>query len=131
MLKRLGPSAVTAREADPDLLFPQKLEFNAPAHGVWNIVHVGMLLPEAHQIYVCAINCMRGVALTAAEMNLTRRFSCVVLKEEDLIEGTVEDVTLEGIRDVLRKLRDHGGLPPAVIVFPAAPQGHLRSPAPM
>ena len=118
MLKRLGPSAVTAREADPDLLFPQKLEFNAPAHGVWNIVHVGMLLPEAHQIYVCAINCMRGVALTAAEMNLTRRFSCVVLKEEDLIEGTVEDVTLEGIRDVLRKLRDHGGLPPAVIVFP-------------
>ena len=118
MLKRLGPSAVTAGAADGDLLFPQKLEFNAPAHGVWNIVHVGMLVPEAHQIYVCAINCMRGVALTAAEMGLSHRFSCVVLKEEDLIEGTVEDVTLEGIRDVLRKLRAHGGLPPCVIVFP-------------
>ncbi len=25
------------------------------AHGVWNIVHVGMLVPQAHQI-VCGVN---------------------------------------------------------------------------
>ncbi len=36
------------------------LEFNSPAHGNWNIVHTGMLLPESIQIYVCADNCMRG-----------------------------------------------------------------------
>lgn len=46
-----------------------------PAHGNWNIVHTGMLLPEAIQIYVCADNCMRGVVLTAAEMNAADRFS--------------------------------------------------------
>lgn len=117
MLKRLGPSVVEAGEATPTL-FPSKLEFNAPVHGTWNIVHIGMLVPEAHQIYVCAINCMRGVALTAAEMGAQDRFSCVVLKEEDLTRGSVEQITLDGIRDVLRKLEEHGKLPPCVIVFP-------------
>ena len=99
-------------------LFPSKLEFNPPAHGAWNIVHVGMLVPEAHQIYVCAINCMRGVVLTAAEMGLSDRFSCVVLKEEDITRGTVEEVTLTGIADVLHKLEARGGLPPCAMVFP-------------
>ena len=118
MLKRLGPSVVKAREVTTPALFDSKLEFNPPVHGVWNIVHVGMLVPEAHQIYVCAVNCMRGVVLTAAEMGASHRFSCVVLKEGDIVRGTVEQVTLEGIDDVLRKLEAHGSLPPCVIVFP-------------
>lgn len=118
MLKRLGPSIVKAKGASSDALFPSKLEFNPPAHGVWNIVHVGMLVPEAHQIYVCPINCMRGVVLTAAEMGMRGRFSCVILKEEDIVRGTVEEVTLTGIADVLRKMEAHGSLPPCVIVFP-------------
>ena len=118
MLKRLGPSAVSAGEATSAALFPSGLEFNAPVHGTWNIVHIGMLVPEAHQIYVCALNCMRGVVLTAAEMGAQDRFSCVVLKEEDITRGTVEQVTFEGIRDVLRKLEAAGKLPPCVIVFP-------------
>ena len=59
------------------------LEFNSPAHGNWNIVHTGMLLPESIQIYVCADNCMRGVVLTAAEMNAADRFSFVIVEEED------------------------------------------------
>ena len=115
MLTRLGPSAVTAGEAEAAELFPSKLEFNPPAHGMWNIVHIGMLVPEAHQVYVCAVNCMRGVVLTAAEMGASDRFSCVILKEEDIIRGAVEEVTLRGIADVLRKL---DRLPPCVIVFP-------------
>lgn len=115
MLKRLGPSALTAGETTSTALFPSKLEFNAPVHGTWNIVHIGMLVPEAHQIYVCALNCMRGVVLTAAEMGTLDRFSCVVLKEEDITRGTVEQITLDGIRDVLHKLPK---LPPCVIVFP-------------
>lgn len=118
MLKRLGPSVVTAGEVSSLAPFPSKLEFNPPAHGVWNIVHVGMLVPEAHQIYVCAINCMRGVVLTAAEMGASDRFSCVLLKEEDITRGTVEEVTLQGIVDVLRRLEVRDGLPPCVIVFP-------------
>ena len=90
------------------------LEFNSPAHGNWNIVHTGMLLPEAIQIYVCADNCMRGVVLTAAEMNAADRFSLVIVEEEDLLNGNLEDVTIEGVTDVLKKRGDH---PKAVLLF--------------
>lgn len=118
MLKRLGPSVRRAGDVSSDKLFPSKLEFNPPAHGTWNIVHIGMLVPEAHQIYVCPVNCMRGVVLTAHEMGAQDRFSCVILKEEDVTRGTVEQVTLDGIRDVLHKLEARGKLPPCVMVFP-------------
>lgn len=120
MLKRVGEEPnrrnyqVPIGKTDGMKLFSHHPEFNPPAHGVWNIVHVGMLVPEAHQIYVCGVNCMRGVVLTAAEMGQSRRFSMVLLEEEDLIQGTVEDVTLEGVASVLEKLPK---LPPVVMVF--------------
>ena len=120
MLKRVGAEPnrrnyqVPIGKTDGMKLFSHHPEFNPPAHGVWNIVHVGMLVPEAHQIYVCGVNCMRGVVLTAAEMGQSRRFSMVLLEEEDLIQGTVEDVTLEGVASVLEKLPK---LPPVVMVF--------------
>lgn len=101
-------------QAEEKQLFSPGLEFNPPAHGVWNIVHVGMTVPEAHQIYVCAINCMRGVILTAAEMNASDRFSFVILEEADLLAGTVEDATIDGTIQVLKKLPV---LPKAVLLF--------------
>ena len=118
MLRRIGRSVIEAGDTTSPALFPAKLEFNPPVHEPWNIVHIGMLVPEAHQVYVCAVNCMRGVVLTAAEMGARERFSCVVLKEEDITRGTVEEVTLEGITDAMRKLETRGSLPPCVIVFP-------------
>lgn len=95
-------------------LFTHSLEFNPPAHGVWNIVHVGMLIPQAHQIYVCGVNCMRGVVLTAAEMGAQDRFHMVLLEERDLTFGSVERVTIDGIAAVLDGL---AALPPVVMVF--------------
>lgn len=120
MLRRLSHPQASAEEVlDANgAPFASTLEFNPPAHGTPNIVHIGMGVPEAHQIYVCATNCMRGVVLTAQEMGAEDRFSCVVLKEEDITRGTVEEITLEGISDVLTKLEAHGTLPPCVIVFP-------------
>lgn len=55
--------------------FKAGLEFNAPVHGSWNIVHIGMQVPQSHQIYICADNCMRGVIMTAAEMDMLDRIS--------------------------------------------------------
>lgn len=105
---------IPAREATA-ALFPQKLEFNPPVHENWNIVHIGMLLPEAHQIYICGYNCMRGVVLTAAEMGAQERFSSVILYEDDVVDGTLWEATRDGIADALRKLPK---LPPCVIIFP-------------
>lgn len=94
--------------------FADTLEFSTPVHGTWNIVHTGMLIPETHQIYICSPNCMRGVVLTAAEMNTLDRFSQVVIEEKDVLTGSIEKLTAEGVSDCLQKLPR---LPRAVLVF--------------
>lgn len=120
MLKRVGDrefpgkTEVFIKEAFFPVPFQPGLEFNSPAHGNWNIVHTGMLVPEAQQIYVCADNCMRGVVLTAAEMNAADRFSFVIVEEKDLLGGNLEDVTIEGVTDVLKRLDKK---PKAVLLF--------------
>ena len=120
MLKRVGDrefpgkTEVFIKEASFPVPFQPGLEFNSPAHGNWNIGHTGMLVPEAQQIYVCADNCMRGVVLTAAEMNAADRFSFVIVEEKDLLGGNLEDVTIEGVTDVLKRLDKK---PKAVLLF--------------
>ncbi|MBP5654546.1 MAG: nitrogenase [Clostridiales bacterium] len=107
--------AVRIKDAAYPNPFKPGLEFNAPVHGSWNIVHIGMQVPEAHQIYICADNCMRGVIMTAAEMDMLDRISGVVLEEHEMVSEDITTVTLEGIRELLGKFDK---LPPAVIVFP-------------
>ncbi len=120
MLKRVGnrelsgKTEIFIKEASFPVPFQPGLEFNSPAHGNWNIVHTGMLVPEARQIYVCADNCMRGVVLTAAEMNAADRFSFVIVEEKDLLGGNLEDVTIEGVTDILNRLDEK---PKAVLLF--------------
>ena len=122
MIRVAGPgrvvpesAAVPIAEAAFPAPFKGQLEFNPPVHGTWNIVHIGMAIPGAHQVYVCGINCMRGVVLTAAEMGARDRFSCVILKDEDILKGNVEQVTIEGILDVVAGLPRK---PSCVLVFP-------------
>lgn len=98
--------------------FPHTLEYSPAARGTWNIVHTGMLVPEAHQIYICAAGCLRGVILTAAEMgdSYRRRFHTLELHERDLYATDPETFLIEGITEILRRL---DALPPAVLVFTA------------
>ena len=94
--------------------FPGGLEFNAPARGMWNIVHTAMLLPEAHQIFICARGCLRGVILTAAEMNAMDRMSWVGIEERDFYDNSMEENVIEGVTEILHKLPKK---PPVVLVF--------------
>ena len=98
--------------------FPQTLEYSPAARGTWNIVHTGMLLPESHQIYICASGCLRGVILTAAEMGESyyRRFHTLELQETDLYATDPETFLIEGITNILHRLPK---LPPAVLTFTA------------
>ena len=56
MLKRVGnrelsgKTEIFIKEASFPVPFQSGLEFNSPVHGNWNIVHTGMLVPEARQI---------------------------------------------------------------------------------
>lgn len=94
--------------------FSSGLEYSAPARGVWNIVHVGMLIPEAHEIFVCASGCLRGVVLTAAEMNALDRFSSIVIRENNVLDGDMESLVIDGVEDILKKLPKK---PPAVLIY--------------
>ena len=112
MLRRVGETVdskdavVKIKDASFPTPFVSALEYNSPVHGNWNIVHTGMQVPESIQIYVCADNCMRGVVLTAAEMNAADRFSFVLVEEQNLLNGNLEDITIEGVTDVLNKRKD-------------------------
>lgn len=103
-LKDLKDACVLIKNAKFPSPFDSKLEFSCSARGPWNIVHTGMLIPEAHEVYVCAQSCLRGVVLTAAEMNAIDRFSNIIIRENNILEGDTEDLIVEGIGDILQKL---------------------------
>ncbi len=94
--------------------FTAGLEYSAPARGTWNIVHTGMLIPQAHQIFVCAASCLRGVVLTAAEMNAQDRFSTIEIRENNVLNGDMEELIINGVSDILLKLP---AMPPAVLIY--------------
>lgn len=119
MLKKLSHRPEVSRpvriaDAPYPVVFPAALEYNAPVHGTWNIVHIGMQVPEAVQIYVCAENCMRGVVMTANEMGLGDRFCCVTMSERDMLVGNIEEITIRGVSDAIEKRGSH---PPMVMLF--------------
>ena len=105
---------VRIADADFPAPFRSGLEYSSPARGTWNIVHTGMLIPGAHEIYVCAAGCLRGVVLTAAEMGTMDRFSTVAVRENNLYDGDMEDLVIEGVTDIINKLPKR---PPAVLVY--------------
>ena len=109
-------SGASVPMSDASFPSPHKsgLEYGTPARGVWNIVHTGMLIPESHQIFVCAQGCLRGVVLTAAEMNASDRFSTIAVCENNVLEGDMEALIIDGTEDILNKLPK---MPKAVLIF--------------
>lgn len=122
MLKRIngrpaaGSACVKFKNAEFPEPFPTGLEYSSPARGTWNIVHTGMLVPDSHQIYVCAAGCLRGVVLTAAEMGEMRRFSTIAVRENNILQGDMETLLINGVTDILNRLPVH---PRAVFIFTA------------
>ncbi len=119
-IKKLGDrdnkciAAVKFKDASYPSPFRSGLEFSAPARGTWNIVHTGMLIPEAHQIFVCAQGCLRGVVLTAAELGMSERFSTITVNESNVITGDNEELIIEGVTDIINKLPKK---PRAILVY--------------
>lgn len=110
MLKRLGQeldntnAMLLLKHANFPNPFKTELEYSCSARGTWNIVHTGFLMPEAHEIYVCAAGCLRGVVLTAAEMQASERFSTIEIREENVLEGNMEELLINGVSDILEQL---------------------------
>ena len=107
MLKKINgvqdtsDTMVLLKDATFNTPFASRLEYNPPAKGVWNIVHTGMLIPNSHQIFVCARACLRGVVLTAGEMNAMDRMSSILIDENTLINGGMEKLIIDGTIDIM------------------------------
>lgn len=80
------------------------LAYASPVRGAWNIVHLGTLIPECHQIYVCPTSCLRGVVLTTAEMNAMDRLSTIAVGEDNILDGAMEERLQEGVEKVIADL---------------------------
>lgn len=107
-------AAIPLLQAQFPTPFSTGLTYSPPARGGWNIVHVGMQVPQAHLIFVCAQGCLRGVVLTAAEMGAQTRFSTVAIRTQDVLNGDLEALLVDGVSDILTKLPEK---PPAVLVY--------------
>ena len=103
------PRSRRLAELNADGFFESGLEYNTPARGMWNIVHTGMLIPGAHQIFACAEGCLRGVILTAAEMLALDRLSWISVSEEDMFDGTLESDIIDGVCEIIERLPEPGG----------------------
>lgn len=84
--------------------FRDTLQYTCPSRGTWTITHTATLVPGAHQIYVGASACLRGVVLSAAEFEGMDRFSMVMIEERDILSGDMEELFIEGVSDIIDKL---------------------------
>ncbi len=118
MLERVtvdkSPVEVRIADAAYPVPFRPGLEYAAPARGTWNIAHTGMLLPQGHEIFVCAAGCLRGVVLTAAEMGASDRFSTIEVMENNVLEGDMERLIIDGVAAILSGLPKR---PKAVLLY--------------
>ncbi|MDE7121425.1 MAG: nitrogenase component 1, partial [Oscillospiraceae bacterium] len=120
MLKRIGQELnlsnvmTPIRDAVFPAPFPSELEYSCSARGTWNIVHTGFLVPESHEIFVCAAGCLRGVVLTAAECGLSGRFSTIEIREENVLNGDLEELLIQGVSEIIRQLPER---PRAILIY--------------
>jgi len=90
------------------------LSYASPVRGVWNIVHIGTLVPEAHEVFVCPTSCLRGVVLTTAEMGAMDRLSTITVGEDNILEGDMEEALQRGVERIIRELPEK---PRAMLIF--------------
>lgn len=105
---------ISISKSNKNNLFRAGLQYAPPARGTWNIVHIGFLMPESHEIFVCAEGCLRGVILTAFEAGLENRFSTIVVDEDNVIDGNMESQIIDGVSDIIERLDD---IPKAIQIF--------------
>ncbi|MBQ9032906.1 MAG: nitrogenase [Parasporobacterium sp.] len=92
------------KETDYEYNADLGLSYASPVRGVWNIVHIGTLVPESHEIFVCPTSCLRGVVLTTAEMEAMDRLSTITVGEDNILEGDMEEALYRGTVRIIREL---------------------------
>lgn len=99
--------------------------FEKPERSCFNLVHYARLVPESHVIFITPPGCSRIIRLSAIEEGVSDRFTVFNLEPTDVINGSIEDIFIDGVKDVLRRLTDEGRRPRVLMSFTSCVDGFI------
>ena len=91
--------------------------FEKAERSCFNLTHYAKLIPESHAVFVMPPGCSRILRLSSIEEGMSHRFTMFNLEQSDIINGSVEDLLLEGAERTLKRLTEDGRRPKILSVF--------------
>lgn len=91
--------------------------FEKPERSCFNLTHYARLVPESHVIFITPPGCSRIIRLSAIEEGISERFTVFNLEQADVIQGSVENILIEGAEATLDRLTAEGRRPKVMMVF--------------
>ena len=91
--------------------------FEKAERSCFNLTHYAKLIPESHAVFVMPPGCSRILRLSSIEEGMSHRFTMFNLEQSDIINGSVEDLLLEGAERTLKRLTKDGRRPKILSVF--------------
>ena len=91
--------------------------FEKAERSCFNLTHYAKLIPESHAVFVMPPGCSRILRLSSIEEGMSHRFTMFNLEQSDIINGSVEDLLLEGAERTLKRLTEDGRRPKILSIF--------------
>lgn len=91
--------------------------FEKAERSCFNLTHYAKLIPESHAVFVMPPGCSRILRLSSIEEGMSHRFTMFNLEQSDIINGSVEELLLEGAEHTLKRLTEDGRRPKILSVF--------------
>ncbi|MDD6188107.1 MAG: nitrogenase component 1 [Clostridiales bacterium] len=91
--------------------------FEVPERSCFNLTHYARLVPESHIVFVTPPGCSRIIRLSAIEEGINERFTIFNLEPSDVIQGSIENILIDGTEATLDRLTAEGRRPKAMLVF--------------
>ena len=91
--------------------------FEKAERSCFNLTHYAKLIPESHCIFVMPPGCSRILRLSSIEEGVSHHFTMFNLEQTDVINGSVENLLLDGAEQTLSRLTEDGCRPKILCVF--------------
>ena len=62
---------------------------------------MAMQVPESYQLFVGPAACMRHIMLSSMELGIDDRISWMMIREEDIVSGSYEQLILQNVDELL------------------------------
>lgn len=99
--------------------------FEKPERSCFNLTHYARLVPESHIAFITPPGCSRIIRLSAIEQGVSDRFTVFNLEQADVIQGSVEEIIIEGVETTLDRLTEEDRRPRVFMVFVSCVDGFI------